>query len=143
MVPKIPSCHYMLLMQPSRLKFISNKFHVLCTCKMPHVLPPGNNSISVNNNNNNKFLVPFFLFFLQCYFPFVVTFHLIAPFVVSVCVFLSSHIPLFFIPFLFLFLFLFLSFFLSFFLSSLFCLCFAEIKASFDTNHYTNSATQF
>ena len=24
MVPKIPSCHYMLLMQPSRLKFISN-----------------------------------------------------------------------------------------------------------------------
>ena len=34
MVPKIPSCHYMLLMQPSRLKFSSNQFHVLHTCKI-------------------------------------------------------------------------------------------------------------
>ena len=34
MVPKIPSCHYMLLMQPSRLKFSSNQFHVLYTCKI-------------------------------------------------------------------------------------------------------------
>ena len=34
MVPKIPSCHYMLLMWPSRLKFSSNQFHVLCTCKI-------------------------------------------------------------------------------------------------------------
>ena len=34
MVPKIPSCHYMLLMQPSRLQFISNQFHVLFTCKI-------------------------------------------------------------------------------------------------------------
>ena len=33
-VPKIPSCHYMLLMQPSRLKFISNQFHILYTCKI-------------------------------------------------------------------------------------------------------------
>ena len=31
MVPKIPSCHYMLLMYPSRLKFSSNQFHVLYT----------------------------------------------------------------------------------------------------------------
>ena len=29
-----PSCHYMLLMQPSRLKFISNQFHILYTCKI-------------------------------------------------------------------------------------------------------------
>jgi len=28
MVPKIPSCHYMLLMWPSRLRFISNQFHI-------------------------------------------------------------------------------------------------------------------
>ena len=34
MVPKIPSCHYMLLVYPSRLKFISNQFHILCTCKI-------------------------------------------------------------------------------------------------------------
>jgi len=34
MVPKIPSCHYMLLMLPSRLKFSSNQFHVLFTCKI-------------------------------------------------------------------------------------------------------------
>ena len=34
MVPKIPSCHYMFLMQPSRLKFISNQFHILYTCKI-------------------------------------------------------------------------------------------------------------
>ena len=34
MVPKILSCHYMLLMQPSRLIFISNQFHILCTCKL-------------------------------------------------------------------------------------------------------------
>ena len=34
MVPKTPSCHYMLLMQPSRLKFSSNQFHVLFTCKI-------------------------------------------------------------------------------------------------------------
>ena len=33
-VPKIPSCHYMLLMQPSRLNFSSNQFHVLFTCKI-------------------------------------------------------------------------------------------------------------
>ena len=34
MVPKIPSCHYMLLMQPSQLKFSSNRFHVLFPCKI-------------------------------------------------------------------------------------------------------------
>ena len=34
MVPNIPSCHYMLLMQLYRLKFISNQFHVLYTCKI-------------------------------------------------------------------------------------------------------------
>ena len=34
MVPKIPSCHYMLLMQPSRLKFSNNQFHVLYTCNI-------------------------------------------------------------------------------------------------------------
>ena len=34
MIPKIPSCHYMLLMLPSRLKFSSNQFHVLFTCKI-------------------------------------------------------------------------------------------------------------
>ena len=34
MVPKIPSCHYMLVMQPSRLKFISDQFHILYTCKI-------------------------------------------------------------------------------------------------------------
>ena len=34
MVSKTPSCHYMLLMQPSRLKFSSNQFQVLCTCKI-------------------------------------------------------------------------------------------------------------
>ena len=34
MVPKIPSCHYMLLMQPSRLKFISKQFHILYTSKL-------------------------------------------------------------------------------------------------------------
>jgi hypothetical protein len=34
MVPNIPSCHYMLLMCPSRLKFSSNQFHVLYTCKI-------------------------------------------------------------------------------------------------------------
>jgi len=34
MAPKIPSCHYMLLIQPSRLKFSSNQFHVLFTCKI-------------------------------------------------------------------------------------------------------------
>jgi hypothetical protein len=34
MVPNIPSCHYMLLMQPSRLKFISNQFHILYKCKI-------------------------------------------------------------------------------------------------------------
>jgi hypothetical protein len=34
MVPKIPSCHYMLLMQPSWLKFIGNQFHILYTCKI-------------------------------------------------------------------------------------------------------------
>ena len=28
MVPKIPSCHYILLMQPSLLKFISNKLNI-------------------------------------------------------------------------------------------------------------------
>ena len=36
MVPKIPSCHYMLLMQPSGLKFISNQFHFLYTYKNNH-----------------------------------------------------------------------------------------------------------
>ena len=34
LVPKIPNCHYMLRMQPSRLKFISNQFHILCACKI-------------------------------------------------------------------------------------------------------------
>ena len=34
MVPKVPSCHYMLLMSPSRLKFSINQFHVLFTCKI-------------------------------------------------------------------------------------------------------------
>ena len=34
MVSNIPSCHYMLLMQPSRLKFSSNQFHILYTCKI-------------------------------------------------------------------------------------------------------------
>ena len=34
MVPNIPSCHYMLLMWPSGLKFVSNRFHVLFTCKI-------------------------------------------------------------------------------------------------------------
>ena len=34
MVPKIPSCHCMLLIQPSRIKFSSNQFHVLFTCKI-------------------------------------------------------------------------------------------------------------
>ena len=34
MVPKFPSRHYMLFMQPSRLKFSSNEFHVLFTCKI-------------------------------------------------------------------------------------------------------------
>ena len=34
MVPKIPSCHYTLLKQPSRLKFIINQFHVLYTYKI-------------------------------------------------------------------------------------------------------------
>ena len=33
-VPKIPNCHYMLLMQPSRLKFISNQFHILYACEI-------------------------------------------------------------------------------------------------------------
>ena len=33
MVPNIPSCHYMLLMWPSRLKFSSNQIHALFTCK--------------------------------------------------------------------------------------------------------------
>ena len=34
MVPKIPSCHYMLLMLPSRLKFSIKQFHVFFTCKI-------------------------------------------------------------------------------------------------------------
>ena len=34
MVPKIPSCHYMLLKQPSRLEFSSNQFHILYTWKI-------------------------------------------------------------------------------------------------------------
>ena len=34
MFSKIPICHHMLLMQPSRLKFSSNQFHVLYTCKI-------------------------------------------------------------------------------------------------------------
>ena len=34
MVPKIPSCHYMLLTQPSLIKFISNQFHILYTRKI-------------------------------------------------------------------------------------------------------------
>ena len=33
MVPKIPSCHCMLLMQTSRLKFSSNQFHVFLHVK--------------------------------------------------------------------------------------------------------------
>jgi len=36
MIPKISICHYMLLMQPSQLKFISNQFHILYTCKNNH-----------------------------------------------------------------------------------------------------------
>jgi hypothetical protein len=52
MFPKIPSCHYMLLIWPSRLKFISNQLHALYTRKQP--LPPGNNPIAVNNNKNNN-----------------------------------------------------------------------------------------
>ena len=34
MVPKIPSCHYMLLMQPFRLELSSNQFHILYACKI-------------------------------------------------------------------------------------------------------------
>ena len=34
MVPKFPSCSYMLLMQTSRLKFPSYFFTYLCTCKI-------------------------------------------------------------------------------------------------------------
>ena len=34
MVPNIPSCHYMRLMQPSLLKFSSKQFHILYTCKI-------------------------------------------------------------------------------------------------------------
>ena len=34
MVSKIPSYHYMLLMQPSRLKCSSKQLHVLFTCKI-------------------------------------------------------------------------------------------------------------
>ena len=34
MVPKIPSCHYVLLVQPSRFKLSSNQFLVLFTCKI-------------------------------------------------------------------------------------------------------------
>ena len=34
MVPNISSCHFMLLMQPSRLKFISNQFHIFYICKI-------------------------------------------------------------------------------------------------------------
>jgi len=34
MVPRIPSCHYMLLMQLSRLKSSSSQLHVLFTCKI-------------------------------------------------------------------------------------------------------------
>jgi hypothetical protein len=36
----------MLLMQPSRLQFISNQFHILYTCKKKR-LPPGDNPITV------------------------------------------------------------------------------------------------
>jgi len=46
MVPKIPSCHYMLLMQPSLLKFICNQFHIFIHVKEP--LPLGDNPITVN-----------------------------------------------------------------------------------------------
>ena len=52
MVPKIPNCHYMLLMQPSGLKFICTQFHILYTCKI--TTATGNNPIAVNNNNNNN-----------------------------------------------------------------------------------------
>jgi len=33
-VPDIHSCHYMLLMKPSRLKFCINNFNILYTCKI-------------------------------------------------------------------------------------------------------------
>ena len=34
MVPNNPSCHYMLLMQPYRFKFIISQFHILYACKI-------------------------------------------------------------------------------------------------------------
>jgi hypothetical protein len=57
MVPKIPSCHYMLLMQPSRSKFSSN---IIDCIHVVYSLPLGENPIADdddddnNNNNNNK-----------------------------------------------------------------------------------------
>ena len=48
MVSNIPSCHYMLLMQPSGLKSSSNQFHVLFTCKI--TTATGDNPIAVNKN---------------------------------------------------------------------------------------------
>jgi hypothetical protein len=51
-VPKIPSCHYMLLMQPSRSKFSSN---IIDCIHVIYSLPPGENPITDNNNNNNYY----------------------------------------------------------------------------------------
>jgi len=50
--PRFQGCHYMLLMQPSRLKLISNQFHILYTCKI--TTATGFNPIAVNNNNPNR-----------------------------------------------------------------------------------------
>ena len=58
MVPKIPSCHYMLLMYPSRLKSISNQFYYFVYMYDKITMPPGDNPIAVNNNNNNNNNMP-------------------------------------------------------------------------------------
>ena len=64
MVPKIPSCHYILLMQPSRLKFISNQFHILYTCKSNHCHPAITQQQLINIIINNV-LCPLFQYLVQ------------------------------------------------------------------------------
>ena len=67
MVPKFPSCYYMPLMQPFRIKFPSYFFfHICLHVKKP--LPPGDNPIAVNNNNNNNYYYYYYYYFWYRYF---------------------------------------------------------------------------
>ena len=65
MVPKTPSCHYMLIMQPSRLKFIRSLFLIYVHKLQPR--PPGDSPFAV------KFYIILYIIILY----YIISYHII------------------------------------------------------------------